>query len=69
MDHKLTHQFYLADGTLHVTPNFTGDESDLLEVAIQKWRTIVVLLEAGSCIFECGGRRTCALCMLPVSRK
>jgi len=62
MDHKLTHRFYLTDDTLHVSPTLTGNEPNPLELSIQKWETIVTLLERGSYVSLCGGRRTCALC-------
>jgi len=62
MDHSLSHQFHLVDGILRVTPPLTGEEDDLLGLSIQKWESIVALLEAGEYVQACGGRRTCALC-------
>ena len=57
-----THQFHLIGDTLHVTPPLTGEEDDLLGLSIQKWETIVALLEDGKYVRWCGGNRTCALC-------
>ena len=57
------YKFYLNDeDRLLVTPTDVDPGDDLLSLAIQKWGTIVELLEEGKWVSHDNGILTCGLC-------
>ena len=57
--------FYMNGDNLDVAPELKPtDETEALELSVQKWKSIIYLLERGHQINGDGGPSTCALCKL-----